>query len=411
MEREPLPIAEIAERCERLVRVSPADATIVTWLEGSRHQVVESQRGRRAGSESFRTVILRVRSGRRTGLARAEAGSRGELEGALRQALSVAHAAPISSEWAWPPEERVTADETSLRDPELAALTPAQFQERLKGMAANRVSVRSTWTDSRLLIAASGRPTRRVAFTDIVAELRSGRRPGSGFAAGTARTLARLDLDGLRDRAQALEAKAVTEELPAAGTPAVLAPEAAAALVDSLARELFSGRRFLNGEGPLANPAERRQFPGWFHLADDPTAGDALPFPFDLDGIVRHRRELVRDGELAGPALDLELASRCGRVSTAQGLASDDAFPCHPRLGVGEHDESELLGRADGGIRSDRSKGSAASPAPGCRSRPSRAACAGSVRAASSVRPCRRCSGAAGCSSSGRPSRDWAGSR
>lgn len=122
-------------------------------------------------------------------------------------------------------------------------------------------------------------------------------------------------------------------------------------LVESLARELFSGRRFLAGEGPLADPTERRHLPEWFHLADDPLDATALPFPFDLDGVLCHRRELVKEGELAGPALDLELASRCGRISTAQGLASDDAFPCHPRLDAGEYPESELLARAAGGLR------------------------------------------------------------
>lgn len=351
MERESLPLSEIAERSERLLRVSPADATIVTWIEGRRAHTVESSRHRRAGQDTYRTVILRVRTGRRTGLARAEAGSRGELEAALRQALAVAHASSISSDWVWPAEERSNGQPVVLHDAELAALAPPQFQERLQELAEKRATLRASWTDSRIVVAASGRPTRAAALTNISVEARTGRRPGSGFAAGTARSLRSLALEALVARARELEAGVVEQDLPAAGAPAVLAPEAAATLVESLARELFSGRRFLAGEGPLADPTERRHLPDWFHLADDPTSPEALPFPFDLDGVARHRRELVKDGELAGPALDLELASRCGRVSTAQGLASDDAFPCHPQLGAGDLEESELLARASGGIR------------------------------------------------------------
>ena len=351
MERESLPLPEIAERSERLLRVSPADATIVTWIEGRRCHAVESTRHRRAGQDAFRTVILRVRAGRRTGLARAEAGSRGELEAALRQALAVAHASSITSDWVWPAEGRWNGPQGELHDAELAALTPARFQERLQELAEKRSTLRASWTESRIVVAATGRPTRAVALTSVSVEARTGRRPGSGFAAGTARSLHSLALDSLVGRARALEASVVEQDVPTAGAPAVLSPEAAATLVESLARELFSGRRFLAGEGPLADPTERRHLPDWFHLADDPANPQALPFPFDLDGVVRQRRELVKEGELAGPALDLELASRCGRVSTAQGLASDDAFPCHPQLGAGDLDESELLARAAGGVR------------------------------------------------------------
>ena len=138
MDHAALPLSEMAERTERLLRLSPADSTIVTWLEGARHHAVESPRGRRSGSESFRTVILRVRSGRRSGLARAETGARGELEAALRQALSVAHAATISSEWIWPSEAPTRTNDAVLHDASLAGLPPTEFLDRLQAFPAKR---------------------------------------------------------------------------------------------------------------------------------------------------------------------------------------------------------------------------------------------------------------------------------
>ena len=351
MERANLDLAEIVERAERLVRLSPADATIVTWIEGQRGNALESSRSRRSDQSPFRTVVIRVREGRRSGLARAEAGERGELEAALRQAMAVARAALISSDWVWPEEGAAAPALLPFHDPELGALASSSLQGRLAELADKRTTLRAAWTESRIAVAASGRPTRSIAATDVALEARTGRRPGSGFAAGASRSLAGLDWQGLLERARRLEATEIAEELPAAGAPAVLSPETAAVLVESLARELFSGRRFLAGEGPLADPTERRHLPDWFHLADDPLEPSAIPFPFDLDGVLSHRRELVKEGELAGPALDLELASRCGRVSTGQGLASDDAFPCHPRLDAGDTPESELLARAAGGLR------------------------------------------------------------
>jgi predicted Zn-dependent protease len=351
VERGALPLAEITERAERLVRVSPADSTIVTWLEGNNGHALESVRSRRADEAPFRTVIVRVREGRRSGLARAEAGTRGELEATLRQALVVARAASISSDWVWPAEGTAPTLNGALHDPAIGALTPASVQSWLGEIGDRRTTLRAAWSESRVAVAATGRPTRAAAATELALEARTGRRPGSGFAAGASRTFAGMPRDVLLDRARALEAESVSEEIPAAGAPAVLSPETAAVLVESLTRELFSGRRFLAGEGPLADPSERRHLPDWLHLTDDPLDPRAIPFPFDLDGVLSHRRELVKEGELAGPALDLELASRCGRVSTAQGLASDDAFPCHPQLGAGEHDERELLARAAGGVR------------------------------------------------------------
>src|SRR5262245_36726176 len=151
MERAALSLAEITERAERLVRVSPADSTIVTWLEGRRSSAVESARSRRAEEAPFRTVVVRVREGRRTGLARAEHGTRGELDATLRQALAVARAATISSDWVWPAESSpaMPAMNGELCDPELAALAPAAMQSRLAALADKRTTLRAAWSESR----------------------------------------------------------------------------------------------------------------------------------------------------------------------------------------------------------------------------------------------------------------------
>ena len=68
-----------------------------------------------------------------------------------------------------------------------------------------------------------------------------------------------------------------------------------------------------------------------------------LRIPFDYDGVLKRRRELVHDGELAGPVLDLELAARCGRLSTGHGVAGEDATPGHQQWLAGEETEADLL--------------------------------------------------------------------
>ena len=349
-----LSLAEMVERSEHLLRLSPADATIVSWIESSSNLALDSARSRRAETAATRTVVVRVREGRRTGLARAESSDVGELQATLRQALAGARAASISPDWEWPrgSDEPVPVAELSpLHDPEIALLVPPAALQRLQQISDRRSSLRCHWSEQALVVAANGRPTRAASATEISLEARTGRRPGSGFAAASSRTLTGLAIEALVARAQALQAIEISEELPEPGAPAVLAPEAAVALLELVAREVFSGRRFVAGQGPLADPAERRALAPGVRLVDEPGNLLALGFPFDLDGILKRRRELVHDGELAGPVLDLELAARCGRLSTGHGVAGEDAIPGHPQWLPGEADEIDLLRRSEGGIR------------------------------------------------------------
>lgn len=349
-----LPLAEIVERSEQLLRLSPADATIVSWIETASNLAIESARSKRAEAATGRIVVVRVREGRRTGLARSAASDVGELQATLRQALAMARAASISPEWEWPrgSEEPIPqANLDGLHDPEVADLTPPAALSRLQRLGDRQSALRCSWSELNLVVAASGRLARAASATEINLEARTGRRPGSGFAAASCRALRDLAFDRLVASAQALQATEITETVPDPQAPAVLAPEAAAALLELVAREVFSGRRFVAGQGPLADPAERRALSPLVRLIDEPGEAMNLGFPFDYDGLLKRRRELVHDGELAGPVLDLELAARCGRLSTGHGVAGEDATPGHPQWLAGEEGEDDLLRRTVGGIR------------------------------------------------------------
>lgn len=349
-----LTLAEIIERADHLLRLSPADATVVSWQESSNSFAVESARSRRAENSAERHVIVRVREGRRSGLARSAASEVGELQATLRQALAVARAASISPDWEWPrgtEEAPAGAILEALHDPEVADLTPPAALQRLQKLSDRQASLHCSWSEQSLVVAATGRPTRAARSTAISLEARTGRRPGSGFAAGSARSLRDLPFDRLVARARSLQATEISEAVPEAATPAVLAPEAAAAFLELVAREVFSGRRFLAGQGPLADPSERRALSPVVRLVDEPGDARTLGFPFDFDGVLKRRRELVHDGELAGPVLDLELGARCGRLSTGHGNGGEDAIATHPQWLAGEELEEALRRRTAGGLR------------------------------------------------------------
>ena len=390
-----LSLAEIVERSEHLLRLSPADATIVSWIETSSNLANESARSRRAEASASRVVVVRVREGRRTGLARSEASDVGELQATLRQALAVARGASISPDWEWPrgSEEPVP--------PAAAGGAPRRRDggarpsgRRSSGCSSSPTSARRCAAPGRSAIWSWRRPGGR---SGPPARPRSAsRRAPAGDPARASRRRraarsARSRSKQLIARAQGLQATEISEAVPEPGAPAVLAPEAAVALLELVAREVFSGRRFLAGQGPLADPSERRPLSAVVRLVDEPGEAMALGFPFDYDGVLKRRRELVHDGELGGPVLDLELAARCGRQSTGHGVAGEDAISGASAMAGGRRGRRPIsCGARRAASASGRSRTCAACPARACRSAASRGASAGSAPTARSRPPCRR---------------------
>jgi len=339
-----LPLDEILARSERLVGRSPADATSVAWLERSVGSAIESARTRRAERPAARTVAVRVRLSGRTGFARGEMADPGALEMLLRLALADARAAAPSPDWDTASTAGEVATLPELHDPAIEELEPGAAGALLAELAGKRATLRLRWTDLRLAVASSFHPPRALRATEATLEARTGRRPGSGFAAATRRRLADLGVERLVEAARALEAPAIANDAPPAGVPLLLAPEAAVVLVEAYARRaLGSARAGLGQEGAAPAPAVA--------LADEPLAAGGAPLPFDLDGAPRRARELVRDGRQLAVALDLDLAARAGLAPTGHGLASDEAWPLHLALAPGSQPETALGARAEGGVR------------------------------------------------------------
>lgn len=339
-------LAEIVERAERLVALSPADATSIAWVESREGGVLESARARRAGADNRRSVLFRVRVGGRTGRARAESALPGELQRSLRAALADARCAEASPEWSLEAAQREPAALDGLADPALAGFDPATVQDELQGLAERRSTLRLRWRESRVAVAASFHPTRAATLTDATFEARTGRRPGSGFAAHSSRRLAAIDFAATIAAARALEAPAVDPSAPEDVAAVVLGAESTAVLLDAVARRaLCGGRRLAGGKAPdlRLSPALR--------LVDEPLDPRGLPLPFDLDGCAKRPRVFVERGWVVGVAADLDLAARLGLEPTAHALAGDDAWPDHLTLEPGAASELELRGASAGGLR------------------------------------------------------------
>jgi len=334
-------LEQMVERSERLVALSSADATSISWVETREGEAVESSRTRRTGVELRRSVLFRVRVGGRTGRSRAESEKPGDLQRSLRAALADARCAAPTPDWDLEATRRepeaISAD---LFDDALSRLEPHQAQQELQRRTERRSTLRLRWRESRCTVVADFHPARAVALTDATFEARTGRRPGSGFAAASARLLDELPLDLLVDQARRREAPQIEPEAPAGTMPVALAAEAVAMLVDAF------GRRAL---GAAAGELSWRTAP-LLRLDDDPLDAVGLPVPFDFDGCAKSRREFVREGRVVARAVDLDLAARLGASPTAHGLAGEDAWPDHLHLLAGGEDEAELLKRCAGGL-------------------------------------------------------------
>lgn len=341
---EPTALDPLVTGAERLLARSPADATVVVWIERRRGTALESARARRAELGAEREVFVRVRVSGRTGSARTESAGSGDLEATLRAAMAVARADPPSPDWDVAATAGEVAELPDLHDPALAALEPAGAQAELELRAERSATIELSWREERIAVAASFHPTRAARLTAATASARTGRRPGSGFAALSARSLAGLALDRLVARARALEASESVAETPEQPLPLVLSPEVAASLVEAWGRLALSARRAREAPPPAALSRA-------LDLDDDPLAPRGLPLPFDLDGSPRARRRFVEGGRALGAAFDLDLAARAGVASTAHALASDDAWPVHLALAPGRAAEAELCARAAGGLR------------------------------------------------------------
>ena len=340
-----LPLDVVAERAAQLAARSTADAVSIAWLETDEGTASAGPRGRHAVLEPRRSVAVRVRAGGRTGVARSDSSDTGELDATLRAALADARIAEPSPDW---PLGATTIEPVAAGgvDPDLGALTAAGAQQALPAKLGGRSSLRLDWRDARLVVAASFHPLRAQRFTSASFRARIGRRPGSGFVARTAPALAALAIDELVESGRALEAAATAEELPAAGSPLVLAGEAALVLLDAFARRALGGRaRLERGAVWPYSIAAVLTF-------DDEVIDGAAPVSrFDFDGCARSKRRFVEAGVVRGAALDLELAARAGEPTTGHGLAADDAWPQHLAVLSGERGEAALRAAAANGVR------------------------------------------------------------
>jgi PmbA protein len=346
----PVPLDEIAARLDALVAGSPAEITEISWLEVRRGQ--ESTGKRRGDSYEVheRSVLVRVRESGRTGIHRTSVARFSDLENAVRDAMAQARLAPSSPPPLLPPDHHAPISTAGLRDPALAAMTPAQARDALQRLAARGETARIGWSEGRLAVADSRGLRRATEVTSCWIEAVCGRQPGAGRAAAASRSLAGLDPEGVFARARRRQGPPEVVQPPAGPVPLLLSQEAASGLIELLNRQALTSDSFHSGISCLRGLLGQPVFHPAIHLRDDPTDPRGLPFPFDLLGAAARPVDLIVEGVVLTPAVDDRLARELGVPPTAHRVAPEEAVAGHLFLLPGGHSEEDLLRAADGGV-------------------------------------------------------------
>ncbi|HSL83287.1 MAG TPA: hypothetical protein VLF66_10965, partial [Thermoanaerobaculia bacterium] len=192
-----LSLDEIAGRLGEALAGSTADETELAWIESARDAAAArclAELEPRPGAGRRRTVLIRVREGRRRGSFRTGTGDPGEIAAGVRQAVAASRAALPAAE-AYPGPEppprpgggrSAPPDPGPLWDKELAGLGPPRARQLLAEATGAGERAEIEWTRTRVVVLTSTGVDRRAQATSatvrVVAE--GDRRPGGRSEAG-----------------------------------------------------------------------------------------------------------------------------------------------------------------------------------------------------------------------------------
>jgi predicted Zn-dependent protease len=352
-------LEEISHLIEGALERSAADETEVVWLEIARGRVEAkggrssgpppASPGRRAGDPLTpeRTILVRVLDHGRVGSYRTGWGEPGELDNAIRQAMAQSRVRePVAGLPHLPAEAGEASELPRLRDPKLSELTPQGALSLLTQSLRKNESADLFWAEA-LVAVLNSRSVRRKA---VVTAAQLSVSAGTATATSAARHLDELEIEATCERARSRAGSGERAPLPDEPFQLVLSQEATISLVDLLNEAAFSAKAYYDGTSFLREHLGVQVFDRSLHLRDDGTDPAGLPFPFDLEGTLKHPVDLIRDGIPRTPALDQRQAAVLGLAPTAHAIGGNNARAEHLFLETGDLTEEELLEAGEGGL-------------------------------------------------------------
>jgi len=227
--------------------------------------------------------------------------------------------------------------------------------------AAGTFEVDGTWTtraDETAIASSAGLDlhdrTTRAVLDVTVREAATGR---TGAARSAATSAGAVDAVETATRALTPLLPGEPVAVEPGSMPAVLGPEAVAAVLTFLGRTAFDGLAHAEGRGALSGRLGTRVAASAINLSDSPRFARTLPAAFDLDGVPKAPVPLIQDGVAHRVVHDLRSAARAGGAAastghaTAPGGGDDGPRPEHLVLiGGGAADVAELCRPIERGL-------------------------------------------------------------
>jgi predicted Zn-dependent protease len=308
-------------------------------------------------AESSQRLRLRVISDDRVGVAEI----RGEIEDAPRRLAAAAEAARRLSppgEVTPLPRPDAGADDPVAHSPATAACTPewrAAQVERIVSvsMAAGFEAFGALETSLTHTVVVNGRGVRRHARSTsagLVCVVRGA--GGWGYADRHHFDTARLDVEGLA--AEAVDTcgrNQGAEPIDPGVYAVVLSPYAVAELIAHLSDLGFSALARQERRS-FMRPGERLMSPG-VTVTDDASHPDAMPFPFDDEGVSTRGVSCIEDGVCRSFLHDSATALREGVPSTGHAVPMPNTFgpwARHLIVGAGDRSGESLVADCERGL-------------------------------------------------------------
>ena len=343
---------DVLEDLEAALASSPADETELVWIESVRSRG-ESGRGGRFESTRGVEVLIRVHERGRVGTHRTGGANAAELLNGIRQALAQARLHEALPGMPHLPADPTAPPQVALADRELLDFGRDRWSALSARLPASH-GLRVRATAGRVVVANSRGLRRLAAPTALgveVTHLLGG--AVKGCAATTRRHLNEIDLGALAALAERRSESRIAE-VPSAETGILLGPEAVARMVEQLIQSAFSAHAYRDGTSLLREHLGVQVFDPTLSIADDGLDPRGLPFPFDLEGTVKHRVDLVRNGAPRTPALDQRHAALLGLAATPFASGGDDALAENLIVEPGELGSDELARKVEDGLWFER---------------------------------------------------------
>jgi predicted Zn-dependent protease len=343
----------VLERCgDRVAELvyAESDESLTRFAVNFIHQNVRSR---------TRRLILRLREGRRSGVASTARLDPEGLSQLVGRAAAMARLAPEDPDLADPPGpapipplpayDAATAEcSPEERAERVAAVVQAARAESFLTAGALTTAARAFATANTNGVFAYHASTYAQFTCTVMAP------DSSGWVDGHARRLGDLDTAEMGRRAvEKARRSAHPEALPAGRYDVILEENAVAELVAFLgwlglgAQSYQEGQSFLNGRLGQRVTGER------IDLVDDAFDPRSLGVPFDAEGVPRQRVPLLQKGVATGLVHDTTTARKDGARSTGHALpppSPEGPLPYDLVLGTGEATLEEMIAATERGI-------------------------------------------------------------